>query len=286
MAILAKYLVMGSVVFLMLGVGLRTSFGQVIEITKEVWLIARGVIANFVIVPVLIGLTLIWVPLAPHVKVGIMLMAAAPVAPMAPPFVAMAKGDVPYTVGLMTVVALLSIVLTPAILVLAFPESLGEVSVDPLQIVQTLLIVQLIPIAAGMALLHARPGMAERMAGYVSKLGQIGLLVGVGLILLMQVEQILAIQPLAYLVMIVAVVVSLIVGDRMMLGESAERHRALAISTAIRNIALAFLIANQSFPGTSAAPTTLIFAAVTMIVSIVYAKVMGSKATEVEAREQ
>jgi BASS family bile acid:Na+ symporter len=277
MVILVKYLVMGSVILLMLGVGLQTSFGQVIEVARKVQLVTRGLIANFVVVPVLIGLALIWVPLSPHVKVGIMLMAAAPVAPMVPPFVAMAKGDVPYAVGLMTVVGLLSIPLTPAILVLAIPESLGEVGVNPLQIMQTLLFVQLIPITAGMALLQARPDLAERVAVYVSKLGQIGLLVGVGVILFTQAQQILTIQPLAHLIMILAVVMSLIVGDRMMLGESAELHRALATSTAIRNIALAFLIANQSFPGTSAAPTTLIFAIMTMILSIVYGKLMAPK---------
>ncbi len=277
MVILVKYLVMGSVVCLMLGVGLQTSFGQVIEVVRKVQLVARGVIANFIVVPVLVGLALIWLPLSPFVKVGIMLMAAAPVAPMAPPFVATAKGDVPYAVGLMTVVALLSIPLTPAILILAVPESLGEVGVDPLQIVQTLLFVQLIPIAAGMALLQVRPNLAERAVGYVSKLGQIGLIVGVGLILFMQAEQISAIQPLAYLVMIVVALVSLIVGDRMMLGESAARRRALAVSTAIRNIPLAFLIANQSFSGTSAAPTTLIFAVMTMILSVVYGKLMVPK---------
>jgi BASS family bile acid:Na+ symporter len=277
MIILAKYLVMGSVVCLMLGVGLQTSFGQVIEVASKIKLVARGLVANFIVVPLLIGLALIWLPLTPHVKVGIMLMAAAPVAPMAPPFVAMAKGDVPYAVGLMTIVGLLSIPLTPALLILAFPESLGDVAVDPLQIMQTLLFVQLIPIAAGMALLQARPDLAERIVGYVSKLGQIGLIIGVGMILFMQAQQISAIQPLAYLVMIVAVVVSLIVGDRMMLGEPAERRSALAISTAIRNIPLAFLIANQSFAGTSAAPTTLIFAVMAMILSIVYGKLMVPK---------
>ena len=277
MIILAKYLVMGSVVILMIAVGLQTSFGQVIEVARNVKLVARGVIANFVIVPILIGLALIWLPLSPYVKVGIMLMAAAPVAPMAPPFVAMAKGDVPYAVGLMTVIGLLSIPLTPLILILAVPESLGDVGVDPLQIMQTLIFVQLIPIVAGMALLQARPDLAERAAVYVSKIGQIGLIVGVGLILFMQAEQISAIQPLAYLVMIAAALVSLIVGDRMMLDESAERRRALAVSTAIRNIPLAFLIANQSYSGTSAAPTTLIFAVTTMILSVVYGKLMAPK---------
>jgi BASS family bile acid:Na+ symporter len=286
MAIVAKYLVMGSVICLMLGVGLRTSFPQVIGVSKDVPLVGRGLAANFIAVPFLIGLALIWLPLSPYVKVGIMLMAAAPVAPMAPPFVTMAKGDLPYAVGLMTVVGLLSVPLTPAILGLALPESLGGVGVDPVQIVKTLLQVQLIPLAAGMALLQARPDLAEKAANYVSKLGQIGLLLGVGLILVMQAEQILAIQPLAYLTMLALVVMSLVVGDLFMAGESAARRRALAVSTAIRNIALAFLIANQSFGGTSAAPTTLIFAVMTIVLSVAYAKLMAPKEMEAEVGER
>jgi len=182
----------------------------------------------------------------------------------------------------MAIVGLLSVPLTPTILGFALPASLGGVGVDPVQIMKTLLIVQLIPLAAGMALLHARPDLGETVANYVSKFGQVGLLLGVGVILVMQAEQILAIEPLAYLVMLALVVMTLVVGDLFMVGESAERRRALAVSTAIRNIALAFLIANQSFGGTSAAPTTLIFAVMTMVLSVVYARRMAPKETQPE----
>jgi hypothetical protein len=48
----------------------------------------------------------------------------------------------------------------------------------------------------------------------------------------------------------------------------------LAISTAIRNIPLAFLIANESFSGTPVAPVALVFAVFTMVLSVVYGKLM------------
>ncbi len=275
MAIIVKYTVMGSVIFLMLGVGLRTSFGDVIAVAKQFSAVLRGVVANFIIVPVLMYLAICWLPIAGDVKIGIMLMAAAPIAPMAPPFVGMAKGDLAYSVGLMTIVAVLSVPLTPLILSLSLPESEDGLALDPWQIIQTLLFVQLIPIGVAMAIRQTRPKWAETLLKFVPKIGQIGLLMGVGLLLAKQAGQILSIGIFSHLVLAALVAMSLLVGDVMMIGEPSGRRRSLAISTAIRNVPLAFLIANASFPGTVAGPVTLIFSVFTMVFSVVYGKVMA-----------
>lgn len=193
---------------------------------------------------------------------------------MAPPFVGMAKGDLAYSVGLMVIVALLSVPLTPLILSLSLPKSEGGLVLNPWQIIQTLVFVQLIPIGVAMAIRQARPGWADRLLKFVPMIGQVGLFVGVGLLLAVQAKQILAVGLFAYLVLAALVVGSLFVGDWMMIGQSAARRRALAISTAIRNIPLAFLIANESFPGTPVAPVTLVFAVFTMALSVVYGKLM------------
>jgi BASS family bile acid:Na+ symporter len=277
MALFVKYTVMTSVILLMLGVGLGTPFKQVVEVARKFALVGRGVAANFVVVPLLSYLVLLWLPLSPDVKIGILLMAAAPVAPMAPPFVAMAKADVAYSVGLMAIVAVLSVVMTPLILSLTMPGGEGALVLDPMQIVKTLVTVQLIPIAAGMALRESRPTWSERLLGFVPKLGQIGLLVGVGLLLASQARQIASVEPLAWVVLIMLVVLSLGVGDWMMMGASGELRRSLAISTAIRNIPLAFVVANANFPGTVVAPVTLIFSTFTMLLSVVYGKLMLSR---------
>ena len=77
MALFVKYTVMGSVVFLMLGVGLRTNFQDVIGVAKQFRLVMRGLLANFVVVPVLIYVAILWLPISSDVKIGIMLMARA-----------------------------------------------------------------------------------------------------------------------------------------------------------------------------------------------------------------
>jgi len=274
MVLFVKYTIMTSVILLMVGAGLSIPFAQVVEIARRLQLLVRGLAVNFIITPVLIYLSIRWLPISPDVKIGIMLMAAAPVAPMAPPFVGMAKGDLAYSVGLMTIVALLSVPLTPLIISLALPKSEGGVVVDPLQIIQTLLTVQLIPIIAGMVCRQVKPALAEKLLGFVPRIGQIGLLVGVGLLLAAQFKQIISIEFVAYLVMPLLVVAMLFAGDWMMIGQKSGLRRSLAVSTAIRNIPLAFLIANASFPGSAVAPVTLVFSVFTMVFSIIYGKMV------------
>lgn len=273
MATIVMNVIMGSVILLMLGAGLNIEFRQVIDLIKKIRLVVLGVLANFLVFPLITVLCLTWVPLPADIKIGILLMAAAPIAPMAPvPFVEKAKGDVVYSVGLMVIVAVLSIVLTPLILALFIPESIGGVTLNPLSIVKTLLMVQLIPISAGMIIRKTKPKWAERLIKFVPRIGQIGLLVGVGLLLAKQASQIITIDILSYLIMIILVVVSLLVGHWILIGESADKRRSLAVSTAIRNVPLAFLIANENFPGSISAPVVLVFSVFTIVLSVVYGK--------------
>jgi BASS family bile acid:Na+ symporter len=269
--------VMVSVIFLMLGVGLRTAFGQVIDAARQVRLIGLGVLANFVVVPVLIYLSLVWLPVTSDVKIGIMLMAAAPIAPMAPPFVGMARGNVAFAVGLMTIVALLSVPLTPLILDLALPKSTEGMALDSMQIIKTLLIAQLIPISVGMAIRQLSPKWAERLLKFVPIIGQFGLIVGVGLLLAKDAKQILSLGLLPHLVMALMVIGSIFIGDLMLIGETDDKRRSLAVSTAIRNVPLAFLIAGENFPGTVVAPVTLLFGVFTMVFSVVYGKLKDQR---------
>jgi BASS family bile acid:Na+ symporter len=270
--------VMVSVMLLMLGAGLTIEIRQVVDLVKRFRLLAIGVLANFLVVPLLFYLCIAWLPISSDIKIGMMLLAAAPIAPMAPtPFVAVAKGDVVYSIGMMVFAAVLSIALTPLILSLSIPKSVGGVTLDPIQIVKTLLMVQLIPIGVGMAVRHTRPKWAETLAKVIPRIGQLGLVVGVGLLFVEQASQILSIGVFPYLVMAILVVASLLVGDWMLIGEASDKRRSLAVSTAIRNVPLAFLIAGENFPDTVVAPVVLVFSGFMMVLSIVYGKLMTTR---------
>lgn len=271
MAQYMQSLLMVSVMFLVLGVGLRTTIGQIVAVARQ-FLLLRGMLANFLIVPLAFYLGMLWLPLSLDVKIGIMIMAAAPIAPMAPPFVGMAKADLAYSVGLMAIVALLSVPLTPLILSLALPEGTGDLTVDPWNIVKILLTAQLIPLCGGIAIRRLRPAWADQLLKFVPRIGQIGLLISVGFILWEQAEQISAIRAFEHSIILAMVVASLLIGDLTLIGETVGRRRSLAIVTAIRNVPLAFLIANTSFPGTTVASVVLIFSVLSMLLSVIYGK--------------
>ncbi len=277
MAVIFIKVIMVSVMFLMLGVGLKVTFIEVLSIARKFKLVLLGVLANFIVIPILAYIGMTYLPLEPFVKVGIMLMVAAPIAPMVPPFVEMAKGNVPYSVGLMVIIAILSVFLTPLILTLSFPESIGGVLLDPMEIVKTLVMVQLIPISVGMLISQYRIKWAKWLVRFVPRIGQIGLFVGVAVILSGQLSYIAEIGFTPHLIFILFTVMSIVVGDLLLFKYSADMRRSLGVSTAIRNVPLAFLIAGGNFPDSIVTPVVLIYSIYTMILSIVYGKIINRK---------
>ncbi len=268
---------MFSVMILMLGVGLRTAFGEVIDVAKRYQLVMRGVLANFLVVPLVFYLALNWGPFRPDVVIGLLIMAAVPVAPMVPPFAGAAKGDVPYAVGLMTIAALLCVPLTPLILKLCLPKSEAGLEIDILLIIQTLLTVQLIPIGLGMAINHFNRIWAEKLLVVIPKVGQIGLVISIVLIITLQGTLIIKLGVIANVAVVLAIIVALLIGELMMLGETASRRRSLALATAIRNVALGLLIVNNNYPGTPAVAVVLVFGILSMVIAVVYGKLRTIK---------
>jgi BASS family bile acid:Na+ symporter len=236
--------------------------------------VMRGVLANFLVVPLLFCLALQFLPFRPDVVIGLLIMAAVPIAPMAPPFVGMAKGDVPYSVGLMTIVALLCVPLTPLILSLCLPKSEAGLELDVLQIIQTLLTAQLIPIGLGMAINQFSPKWTEKLLLAAPKIGQVGLIISVVLIVAAQAKLIIELGVLPNVAVVLSLIACLAIGDLMMIGESAGRRRSLGISTAIRNVALGLLIVNSNYAGTPAVAIVLVFGVLSMVVAFVYGRLM------------
>lgn len=135
---------------------------------------------------------------------------------------------------------------------------------------------QLIPISIDLVIHQLRPNKAEILLKFVPRIGQIGLLVGVCMLLISEADLILSISLVTYPVLVLLVVCCLFIGDWMLAGEPEDKRRALAVSSAIRNIPLALLIASSSFPDSAARPVTLIFSVFTMVLSVAYGKLRRS----------
>ena len=177
-----------ALVVIMLSMGLQVTIADVIAAARSARRVTLGLIANYVLVPAVTLLLLeLFVPL-PLVAVGFLILAVCPGAPVAPPATALARGNVPWSIGLMVILGGLSAILSPTLLGLLMPRYVPEMplAVDYLGIVRMLAVAQLLPLAFGLAVHHFAPTLTARIVRPVGVLANFLLLLLIVLILVTQ----------------------------------------------------------------------------------------------------
>jgi len=245
---------------LMAAIGLGVKPADVAVVVRDRQLMVRAAVANYVCVPAAAVGLLLWFRAPPMIAAGFMIAAVCPGAPYAPPFTAMARGNVAVAVGLMVVLAGSSAIVAPLLLGSTLPVVSGSqtLSIDAGRMLLTLLLTQLLPLCAGLAVRAGRPQLADRMLKPANRLSVLLNLSAIGLIVGVHFRVLLAIRPVGYLGMLALVLTALAAG--WLLGASGEGNRkAMAVSTAVRNVGVGLVIAGGSFPGTPAVTATLAF---------------------------
>lgn len=231
-------------------VGLRLSFGEVREALQRCRFTAI-VLANFLAVPAFSVLAVRVLDLPDHVAIAMILLAAAPFAPVVPVFARMARADLALAAGLTAVYPLLSVVLTP----LAAQGALWLLSHrDPvrLNLLTSLGVLAgtiSLPLAVGVFLRHRVPALAQGLLRPVEILSEATGAASLALVTFSEFGSITDLGWRAWVAMAVGFELSLALG--WMLGGSIRSARqVVALGTSNRNIALALLVAFQSFSGT------------------------------------
>src|SRR5262249_49018473 len=155
-------------------------------------------LASYVCVPAAAVGLLILFQANPYVAAGFLIAAVCPGAPYGPPFTAMAKGNVPVSVGLMVILAGASALAAPLLLqwllpfVLQYlpelPPDSPPLAIDGGKVVMTLLIAQFLPLCVGLALRQARPSLAEQLKKPANLLSMVLNLTTLSLILYAQFD--------------------------------------------------------------------------------------------------
>jgi BASS family bile acid:Na+ symporter len=245
---------------MMVTIGLGVAVAEVVAIARDWRAVACAGLANYVIVPLAaLGLLLLF-HAAPLVAAGFLIAAVCPGAPYGPPFTGMAKGNVALAVGLMTLLAGSSALLAPLLLRLLLPFASGDaqVQIDVAKMIGTLLGAQLLPLGVGLFLRHRHPALADRLQKPGQRLTVLLNLVLLAIILTVQFDTLIAIPPRAFAGMTAFVAVGLAAG--WLLGGPGQAERtAMAMATAVRNVAVTLVIAMASFPGTPAVTAATAF---------------------------
>lgn len=252
---------------LMVAIGLGVSISDVARVGRNSWLIARAAAASYVCVPAAAIALLVLFQTDPFVAVGFLIIAVCPGAPYGPPFTALAKGDVTVSVGLMVVLAGSSAVLTPLLLALllpavlpylpALPDESGPLVVDAAKIVVTLLALQFLPLAIGLAVRHWRPALAQGWKTPADRLSLVLNLALFALIFWAQFDMLTQVPLRGYFGMLLLVLASILAG-----GLLSERRlkSAMVMATAVRNAGVCLVIATAAFAGTRAVTAVTAFA--------------------------
>jgi BASS family bile acid:Na+ symporter len=258
---LVRLLTLPALIAMMLSMGFKSSPGEVLASVRDLRGAAAGLVANFVLVPAAtIGLLYAF-DAVPLVSAGFLILAVCPGAPVGPPFAAVARGDVAYASGQMVILAALSAVLSPALLGLLLARLLpaGGLQVDYLAIVQTLAISQILPLCIGLAVSRLAPGVARRLAGPVGLAAALLLLVVIAIVLAGQFESLARIGFRSWTGMFLLMAACLAIGW-LCGGPGLARRKALAVTTAARNAAVALVIVSGSLAGTAAVTAVVAYA--------------------------
>jgi BASS family bile acid:Na+ symporter len=200
-------------------------------------------VANFVLVPVLGLLIIRTIPLREGFAIGLMLMATAAGAPLLPKLVQVAKGAVAMSVGVMTLLMVVTVLYMPLVL----PILLPGVQVSPVGIAQSLVLFLLIPLVLGLAIKARYAGMAEAIQPAMAQIGNAGLMLGFVALLALKGPSLLGtFGSGALLAMALLIAGAFLIGWLLARPDRAVRP-VLALGSAQRNLSAALVVAGLNF---------------------------------------
>jgi bile acid:Na+ symporter, BASS family len=274
---------LGVVVFLacfMLLAGLQCDFAELREAFASPGRLLRIFAANFVIVPIIGLLVVRLFALDEFVATGIMLMAISPGVPFLP-LIAGAKkgGSAGLATGLAVVLPAVSIITVPLTLPLVLSaDAVAHISLS--SFIVSLLLIQLLPLCIGL-FIRARSAAVAPMLGKIVTVVLVVAFVVVLFYLVPKAGEAFAAVYGSRGLMATLLIVVLCAGVGWLLGgKTAEYRVTLSISTIMRNIGLATLIATQDFHDTVAGAVVLTY----FVIQFVLANLLGMYFKRKEAK--
>jgi bile acid:Na+ symporter, BASS family len=250
------------VVTSMLAMGAGLTVSEISAPLRNARLVVLALLANFVLMP-LAALALakvLW--LDEPFGVGLLLLGCAAGAPFLPKLAELAKGNLAFAVGAMVLLMVITVGYLPIVL----PLLLSGVTVDPWNIARSLVLLMLLPLAAGLALKARYEDLARRVKPVLDLISNISLILLVLLITAANIDKVLQVFGtrgiLAGLLFI-----ALGFGIGWLLGGSdGDTRRVMALGTSQRNIAAALVVASQSFSDPKVVVMVIVVAIVGLII--------------------
>jgi BASS family bile acid:Na+ symporter len=264
------------VVTSMLAMGMSLTMAQILQPLKNVRLVLLGLLANFVLVPLLAWAMTLLFPLEEGMKVGLIVLGTAAGAPFLPKLVQGARGNVALGVGLMVLLMVVTILYLPIVLPLLLPG----VSVNPWDIAQSLIFLMLVPLAIGLLIKSHSPDSAAHWQPTMNKVSSLAILVLLVVGLGLNIQTILSyIGTMGILALLLFIVGSFLIGLLLGGGNPGERS-VMALGTAQRNISAAIVVSAQNFAELGTLPYVMMAAILLLLLLLPAGKALARRMPE------
>jgi BASS family bile acid:Na+ symporter len=263
MDLLNKVATIGLLAFVvssMMAMGVGFTVGQIIDALRDGRLVFLALLANFVVMPLAaLGLDKM-LQLDEPLGVGLLLLGASAGAPFLPKLTDLAKGNLPFAVGIMVLLAIGTVAYLPLVL----PFLLPGVTVNSGKIAGRLFLLTLLPLAAGLVLRAQYGKAAARVKPVLDWVSNVSLVPTVLLLAAANIDKILHVFGTRG-IFAGLLLIALGFGIGWSLGgPGIDTRRALALATGQRNIAAALVVASESFSD----PSVVIMVIVVTIVGL------------------
>jgi BASS family bile acid:Na+ symporter len=227
----------------MLAMGMRLTLVAVVAPLRNARFVVGALALNFVALPAVAWVIAEILGLDPDVRTGLIVISAVAGAPMIPKLVTIARGDGASAVALVTLLVVATLVVAPLLL----PLLLENVVIDSRAIALSLGWQMVLPLAVGV-FMHER--YREEANGYVDEVAAISN-VSLALLLISSIGQnlngLVALVGSGGILATLLLIGAAVFGGYLLAPPAGVERRLLAIGTAQRNVAAAFIVAVGSF---------------------------------------
>lgn len=259
--LVARLSVLVFVVGSMLAVGLTLKGRDVLAPLTDVRLVLLALGANFLLAPLLAYGIAAAVALKPGHAAGLLLLGGAAGAPFLPKLADLAGGDLPYSVALLFLLTVGTIVFMPVVLPLMLPG----LQTSPWGIVRPILFQMALPLAVGQVIQAWSGRLTAGLKAFVGWVTNLSLVLLTVLLLALNGAALVGTVGSGASVAAVLFVSLSLVGGYLLGGPRREVRSVLALGTAQRNIAAALVTATHSFTD----PDVVVMLLVTTLVGLV-----------------
>ncbi|MCL7748459.1 bile acid:sodium symporter family protein [Halalkalibacter alkaliphilus] len=241
---------------IMFGMGLTLRLSDFGVVLKKPIPVIIGVIAQFVIMPLVAFGLAIALNLPPELAAGLVLVGACPGGTASNVMVYLAKGDVPVSVAMTSFSTLLAPILTPFILFLLadqwLPVDAGAMFISIIQVI-------IIPIALGIIVRRLLPNFVDKSTTVLPLISIVAILAIVSAVVGANKDNIATTGVLLFVAIMLHNSIGLVLGylTAKLVGLDEAKRRAISIEVGMQNSGLGASLATVHFSPLAALPSAL-----------------------------